>query len=172
MSLHPISTNQRTSGIDLFQSVHRQANLAGLVERLLGRYEPLADFNNLGSVQSKGRTYLGLQTIPLQQVSGSVNRQGDFDRHFRPLRRHLRDRWVNIFMQMQTDGWEPVKLYKVWNSYYVVDGHHRVSVALTSGRQFIEAEVWEYGRQPSYFEVGIPATLPSVSVCCEECVSA
>ena len=37
----------------------------------------------------------------------------------------------------------PVVLYKVGDVYFVVDGHHRVSVARQQGQEFIEAEVRE-----------------------------
>jgi hypothetical protein len=37
----------------------------------------------------------------------------------------------------------PVLLYKVGEVYFVVDGHHRVSVAREQGQEFIDAEVRE-----------------------------
>jgi hypothetical protein len=37
----------------------------------------------------------------------------------------------------------PVVLYKVGEVYFVVDGHHRVSVAREQGQEFIEAEIRE-----------------------------
>ena len=37
----------------------------------------------------------------------------------------------------------PVVLYQVGSIYFVVDGHHRVSVAKEQGQEFIEAEVRE-----------------------------
>jgi hypothetical protein len=163
------------SASDLFQSTRHQALLAQLIQRLLQRYQPLADFNDLPGVQANGRTYKGLQVVPLVQIAGSINRKGDFDRQFRPLRKHLRERWVNIFLLMQTDSWEPVTLFKVGESYYVEDGHHRVSVASTCGRQYIEADVWEYvaGKPPCQCKmIKIPARQASVPGYCEECVSA
>ena len=37
----------------------------------------------------------------------------------------------------------PVVLYKVGDVYFVVDGHHRVSVAREQGQTFIDAEIRE-----------------------------
>ncbi|MBL8051150.1 MAG: ParB N-terminal domain-containing protein, partial [Anaerolineales bacterium] len=37
----------------------------------------------------------------------------------------------------------PIVLYKVGEIYFVVDGHHRVSVAREQGQEYIEAEVRE-----------------------------
>jgi len=172
MSLYPVSINQRTAAIDAFQSSLREAFLAGFIQRLLRRYQPLADFNDLPGVQGKGRLYKGLQTIPLRQIAGSVNRKGDFDKQFRPLRNHLRGRWVNVYLLMQRDTWLPIELYKVGEEYYVADGHHRISVAQATGKKYIEAEVWEYvsGKPPCQCKpVRIPGRLASVPVCCEEC---
>jgi hypothetical protein len=175
MSLYPVTTSQRESGIDLFNSVRRKAQLAKLIDRLLHRFEPLPDFGSLSHLQSKCRSELGLQEVPVSHIIGSINRKGDFDRHFRPLRKHLRDRWVNIFLLMQSDGWEPVTLYKVRDSYYVEDGHHRISVAQVTGKQFIEAQVWEYRAAQQSF-IPIPAAPPALvsnpAQSREECVSA
>lgn len=172
MSLYPVTTHQRMAAINLFHSIRHAALRDQLLQRLLRRHQPLADFNHLHGLQMGSRTDLGLQVVPLKHITGSVNRQGDFDRRFRPLRKHLRDRWANIFLLMQTDGWEPVTLYKVWDSYYVEDGHHRVSVALANGRQFIEARVVEVAASAppcACQPVRIPARLASVPVRCEEC---
>jgi hypothetical protein len=38
----------------------------------------------------------------------------------------------------------PVELYKVGEIYFVVDGHHRISVARNQGQVFIEADVREF----------------------------
>ena len=59
-------------------------------------------------------------------------------------------------------------------SYYVEDGHHRVSVAITCGGQYIEADVWEYvaGRPTcSCKMIKIPARQASVPGYCEECAN-
>jgi hypothetical protein len=37
----------------------------------------------------------------------------------------------------------PILLYKVGDAYFVIDGNHRVSVALERGQEFIDAEVRE-----------------------------
>ena len=37
----------------------------------------------------------------------------------------------------------PIDVYQVDDSYYVIDGHHRVSVAIATGHTTIEAHVTE-----------------------------
>jgi uncharacterized ParB-like nuclease family protein len=89
--------------------------------------------------------YLDLQTIPLNQIVGSVGRYADFTRAFLPREDHLQERWQRI-EQMLTSGRElpPVELYKVGQAYFVRDGNHRISVARQRGRTTIKAYVWEY----------------------------
>jgi len=52
--------------------------------------------------------------------------------------------WLSVY-QAREKGIElpPVTLYKVGEAYFVVDGHHRVSVARQRGQEFIDAEVIE-----------------------------
>jgi uncharacterized ParB-like nuclease family protein len=80
--------------------------------------------------------------VPLVDVVGTVNRTGDFDRDFRLVNRELRDRWSTVAAAMQ-EGSEPppVELVQLGDLYFVVDGHHRVSVARALGRETIRATV-------------------------------
>jgi hypothetical protein len=75
---------------------------------------------------------------------GSVNRYRDFDQAFLPARNTLADRWQRVDRAFYEDvSLPPIVLYKVGEIYFVVDGHHRVSVAREQGQEFIEAEVRE-----------------------------
>jgi ParB-like chromosome segregation protein Spo0J len=41
-------------------------------------------------------------------------------------------------------GFPPIEVYKVGNDYFILDGHHRASVARYLGNRFIEAYVTEW----------------------------
>ena len=91
-----------------------------------------------------GPIYRGIRTVEIARIVGSVNRYVDFDRAFLPLNNRLASRWQNIDRAFYEDvSLPPVVLYKVGEVYFVVDGHHRVSVARQQGQEFIEAEVRE-----------------------------
>ncbi|OGO25936.1 MAG: hypothetical protein A2Y54_07115 [Chloroflexi bacterium RBG_16_51_16] len=91
-----------------------------------------------------GPVYQGVQTVQLDQIAGSLNRYHQFDRFFLPTQDTDSQRWQNISRVMYQDiDLPPVVLYKVGQVYFVVDGHHRVSVAREQGVEFIEAEVRE-----------------------------
>lgn len=84
----------------------------------------------------------GVQFVPVEKIVGSLSRSRDFDREFMPLNDRSRDRWVSIDrLYHETDSLPPVKLYQVGGEYYVVDGHHRISVIRNHGQLYVEAEV-------------------------------
>ncbi len=91
-----------------------------------------------------GPIYRGVQTVRVDQILGSVNRYKDFDRAFLPKQDFTADRWQRVNRAWYEDvSLPPVLLYKVGEVYFVVDGHHRVSVAREQGQEFIDAEVRE-----------------------------
>ncbi|MCA1899353.1 MAG: hypothetical protein LDL50_01465 [Chloroflexi bacterium] len=91
-----------------------------------------------------GPVYRGVKTIRVDQIAGSLNRYHEFDRAFLPKEDQLSSRWKKVDRAFYQDiHLPPVVLYKVGEVYFVVDGHHRVSVAREQGQEFIEAEVRE-----------------------------
>ena len=96
------------------------------------------------SLHIGGPIYRGVEDVPLKDIVGSLNRYHDFDRAFLPVRGSIAPRWENIDLAFYRNiGLPPVVLYKVGQVYFVVDGHHRVSVAREQGQESIEAEVRE-----------------------------
>src|SRR5215217_4245784 len=91
-----------------------------------------------------GPIYRGMQTVRVDQIAGSLNRYHEFDRVFLPKSDDLAQRWQSVNRAFyQEISLPPVVLYKVGEVYFVVDGHHRVSVARRQGQLYIEAEVRE-----------------------------
>jgi len=91
-----------------------------------------------------GPIYRGMKTVRVDQIAGSLNRYHEFDRAFLPKEDQLVGRWTKVDRAFYQDiHLPPVVLYKVGQVYFVVDGHHRVSVAREQGQEYIEAEVRE-----------------------------
>jgi hypothetical protein len=91
-----------------------------------------------------GESQLGLQTIPLDSVVGTVDRTRDFDRGFRPTTPRVRGRWQRIAAaQRRGEAFPPISVYRIGDLHFVRDGHHRVSVAKSLGRTEIDAYVTE-----------------------------
>ncbi len=115
------------------------------LKRLLGRDQGLLPFEEVKQrIGLREQRYRGLQPVPLDRIVGSLGRSGDFDRVFTPLQRYLQGKWVSVSSASSAGvHLPPISLYKVGDAYFVVDGHHRVSVARQEGQAFIDAEVVE-----------------------------
>jgi len=86
----------------------------------------------------------GICSVPVNQIVGSVGRYHDFDGKFR-LKQHVpSDRLQNIRKAMREGKPLPhIKLFKIKDEYYVLDGNHRVSAAKEFGYQDIDANLVE-----------------------------
>ncbi|HSM72309.1 MAG TPA: hypothetical protein VK851_12265 [Anaerolineales bacterium] len=114
------------------------ATLSGQPTTLLS-YDEIKEKLHIG-----GPIYRGVQTVRVDQIAGSLNRYHEFDRVFLPASETLAPRWQSVNRAFyQEIGLPPVVLYKVGEIYFVVDGHHRVSVAREQGQVYIDAEVRE-----------------------------
>lgn len=114
------------------------ATLSGQPTTLLS-YDEIKEKLHIG-----GPIYRGIQTVRVDQIAGSLNRYHEFDRVFLPASEMLATRWQSVNRAFyQEIGLPPVVLYKVGQVYFVVDGHHRVSVARDKGQTYIDAEVRE-----------------------------
>ncbi len=83
-----------------------------------------------------------LEIICLASVVGTVEPSPHFDARFRPVSTHLRARWERVALaQRKGIGLPPITVVRGPDGYYVLDGRHRVSVALAAGRREIDAWV-------------------------------
>jgi hypothetical protein len=100
---------------------------------------PLAEVTD--RLRIRDQHYVGVKTIPVGRIIGSVDRSVDFDRLFRPRRLPLRRR-LQALRDAFPDGMVPaISAYEVGGMYFVVDGHHRVALAHQLQMDYIEAEV-------------------------------
>jgi hypothetical protein len=91
-----------------------------------------------------GERRLGLQVIQLDSIVGTVDRTREFDRRFRPTSGQVRERWQRLALaQRRGEAVPPIEVYRVGDMHFVVDGHHRVSVAHALGLKTIDAYVTE-----------------------------
>lgn len=126
----------------------RRAFWSKLQASLEGKDTALLDFNEVSRRLSLRNTrYRGVQSIPLDQIVGSMGRYRDFTRTFLPIRTNLRERWQGVAALGLESGWQrlpPIEVYKAERWYFVKDGNHRCSVARQLGMTFIDANVWEF----------------------------
>ena len=131
-----------------FGRARRRRALSRLAARL--RREP-SDVNVIlpfeevvEALGRRGERYLGLQTIELDSIVGTVDRGREFDRRFNPTSGRVRPRWERInTAQRKGQAMPPIDVYRIGELHFVKDGHHRVSVARALGHKDIDAYVTE-----------------------------
>ncbi len=128
-----------------FERAYHRSWWRKFIARLTGRSNELLPFDEVRqSLPYSGQRDIGLQTVPLDKIVGSVGRYRDFDRAFLPTQRQTTERWVNVRKAHYHDvSLPPVDLYKIGDVYFVKDGNHRVSVARERNQADIDAYVTE-----------------------------
>jgi hypothetical protein len=98
----------------------------------------------VAALGATGRVDLGVRTIPLDSIVGTVDRRrGEFDRSFRPSS-ETRARWERIAeARKRGEEMPPIDVFRIGDLHFVQDGHHRVSVARAMGDTEIDAHVTE-----------------------------
>lgn len=147
MNLYPSTTSLRSFISYKFSVLRLHALRSRFLSKLTGTYLGLPIFSEQDRRISPSRKMVGVKNIRVSKIVGTLNRDSDFDSHFRPIKKHNADRWINAYLLHEQDGWSPIIVHKLGDEYFVEDGHHRVSVANEIGMEFIEAKVWEYAVQ-------------------------
>ncbi len=130
---------------DDFERAYHRSLWRKVIARLTGRSNELLPFDQVReALPYRGQRDIGLQTVPLDKIVGSVGRYRDFDRAFLPTQRQTTERWVNIRRaHYRAVSLPPVELYKIGEVYFVKDGNHRISVARERKQVDIDAYVTE-----------------------------
>jgi len=127
----------------MFERARRRAILKGIYNRIRGLPYELSKLSLTEEECEVGNRSAGhVESVPISQILGSVGKSEDFDLYFNPLHNRIKGRWMQVFTAWENRGGLPaVELIQVYDKYYVVDGHHRVSVAHALGYDFIDADV-------------------------------
>jgi hypothetical protein len=131
-----------------FTRARRSARLRAVVahirrEQASNKLLPFDDLRR--EFAANNRLHRGTRIVRVEEIVGSVGRWDEFDRSFLPARASLGERWKRIDRAFHSaEDLPPVKLYKLEETYFVVDGHHRVSVARYHDVPTLEAAVVEF----------------------------
>jgi nucleotide-binding universal stress UspA family protein len=93
------------------------------------------------------RRSLGVRTVEVGRIIGTVGRDRELGADFRPIARTRADneRFERIKAAMEEGHpLPPPELYKLGFGYYVLDGHHRVAAARMLGVVEVDANVTEF----------------------------
>lgn len=95
------------------------------------------------TLHSYQQSYLGVRSIPVSAIIGSVSRSQDFDDAFLPRTPAMANRWAKVERYFADRPFPPITAYKVGEAYFVSDGHHRVAIAKQRKIDFIDADITE-----------------------------
>jgi hypothetical protein len=131
-----------------YSRARRRRVVASLARRLRGQpgdIDLILPFDEVVEALGRvGERYVGLESIELDSIVGTVGRNRDFDRAFRPVNSRTRTRWERIAnAQRRGQDMPPISVYRIGDLHFVRDGHHRVSVARALGLTQIDAYVTE-----------------------------
>lgn len=140
MSQRLNDTNLRLDAAKSFNLAYSRGKRNQLLAKILRKEnhlqtlssQPVASTHPISSIIS----------VPIRQIKGSLGRSTDFDVNFNPLQERSRSRWISILTAVRMNIALPaVELVQVGETYYVRDGHHRISVAKSMDQEMIEARI-------------------------------
>jgi len=124
-----------------FRDARRRAALENIWSTLTGTAKHLIQFQQVEEqLQYEQASKLGLVDIPLDAIVGSVSRPSDFTRKFFPREAVDPGRWQRV-KKVMDQAIRPIEVYQIDQTYFVLDGNHRVSVARQRGMNHIQAYV-------------------------------
>lgn len=131
------------NALDDFYHARQKATIQSILARLAGQPNDLLVFEQvrhlLGGIDQPKRV---LKDIPLASIVGSVNRYTDFTRALLPLSDADKSRWAKVRqLADRFEGLPPIDVYQMGEVYFILDGHHRASVARELGATHIQANV-------------------------------
>ena len=143
--------NRFSAAKEDFRLARRRATVQKFLSRFSGRSQRLISFDEVRKlVGADSMLSRGLHEIELDSIVGSVDRYEDFTRSFLPRQESQADRWAKIRVLAETEGFPPIEVYQVGKVYFVLDGHHRVSVARQLGQNSIQAYVTEVAAKSTF----------------------
>jgi hypothetical protein len=121
------------------------ARLSAVLRLESGDVEVMLPFDEVvAALGQVGKRDVGLRSITIESIVGTVDRGREFDREFRPTSSLSRTRFERIAeAQRRGVSMPPIDVYAVGELHFVRDGHHRVAVARAQGRDTIDAHVIE-----------------------------
>jgi hypothetical protein len=145
-----------------FTRARRRARLRAVVAHIRREHTSnrLLSFDDVRrELVANNRRHRGARVVAVEEIVGSVGRWDEFDRSFLPARASVGHRWKRIDRAFQRgENLPPVELYEIGDAYFVMDGHHRVSVARYHDVPTVEAAVAEFHPQRP------AAPVPTISI--------
>ncbi len=126
-----------------FNRARRAADWQLALGFLTGKKSDLIDYNEVRSrLLNVWNVPIVQKDIPIKSIVGTVSRNNDFTRTFFPRMEHDKSRWIRVKVANESqEGVPPIDVYQIGDVYFVLDGHHRISVMKSIGAETITANV-------------------------------
>ncbi|HWI06444.1 MAG TPA: hypothetical protein VNT54_02880 [Solirubrobacteraceae bacterium] len=121
------------------------AQISAMLRLQSGDVDVMLSFDEVVSALGRvGERDLGVVSIAIETIVGTVDRRKEFDREFRPTSSLARARFERIAEAARRGvSMPPIDVYRIGELHFVRDGHHRVAVARVQGRDRLDAHVVE-----------------------------
>lgn len=129
-------------------NIARRRGLCEVVRGRIARQNPylLSFRESVGDLALRGARYIGMRTVATKDIAGSLGRVREFSRGFLPLGStgRQKERWRQCYTRLLSGHVDsPVQVCRVGGRFFVVNGHHRVSVARYLNLESVQAHVSE-----------------------------
>jgi len=139
----------------------RRAYRAARIGRRLARRPSCSCPLTLGDSNALPAGTRRLEVVQLGSIVGTLEPTAQFDARFRPASEALRSRWQRIALAHRIGSpLPPITVWRRSKGLYVVDGRHRVSVALAFGQSDIDAWVAGPPHRLAAGRAGSPSVRP------------
>ncbi|MCX5782278.1 MAG: hypothetical protein NT145_06200 [Elusimicrobia bacterium] len=108
--------------------------------------DTLIDFSSVEkNLENVNQVNRGVKTIPIEKIVGSLGRYQDFTEGFLPHKEKISTKYEAVKdVLLHGKILPPIKVYQLLDNYFVIDGHHRITVAKNElNAKDIDAEVIE-----------------------------
>ena len=138
-----IGQPQTSQAVSLFWQTTSRGWFYRLWAKLTHRATRLVDLEEtLQGNQVQNSHYAGIRAVCIACIKGTLGKSDVFDATFHPVKDSNRSRWLSIALEkLRGHELPPVDLVELDGTYYVRDGHNRISVARSFGQVYIEAEI-------------------------------
>lgn len=150
------SNNHIQRAGSLFEWLYFKGQVKGLIARITGQSRTIRYLDSVvGDMDEVNVEHLGVHPVRLEHIVGTQGRM-NYDKDFCPLQRRDKKRWMSVCVAMMSDvtSLSSISVVQVGDEYFTSDGNHRVSVARTLNKLYIDADITRW----TLPETTIPST--------------
>lgn len=140
-SRHSNSVVQRAGS--LFEWIYLKAKVKAFIARFTGESRTIRYLDSMVADMSDVQVkHLGVHPIRVEHIVGTQGRM-NYDKDFLPMQHRDKKRWMSVAVAMMSDATllSPISVVQVGDEYFTSDGNHRVSVARTLNKLYIDADI-------------------------------